>query len=195
MNILQSKALSIPEMYEGILGKSLNQVASNENIQVMDIWEEHVESGIIRTIIELSYPYIKEEKEKSLNATVIILCPEEEYHELGARMITDFYTLLGFDALFIGANTPEEEVFKAIEKIKPEIISISITNYFHLTKLKDFIIKLKEDIQTSKNFKIIVGGYALESCPSAKESINADFYAHTYKDLMAFKEENYDTRI
>lgn len=141
----------------------------------MDIWEEHVESGIIRTIIELSYPFIQAQKEKDLGATVIILCPEEEYHELGARMTTDFYTLLGFKALFIGANTPEEEVLKAIKVIQPDLISISITNYYHLSKLNDFIYKLKDDLIAPHHLKVIVGGYAIEYTPHAKEKLKLIF--------------------
>lgn len=195
MDILQKKALSIPAFYQEILAKSLNEVASNEKDQVMDIWEEHLESGIIRTIIELSYPFIKEEKEKTFNASVIILCPEEEYHELGARMITDFYALLGFKAYFLGANTPEEEVYKAIRVIQPAIISISITNYYHLARLNDFIQRLKSKLKESQDFKVVVGGYAIENTPHAKEKIRADFYAHSFEDLKHFKEANYETSV
>lgn len=179
---LESAPTELPALYEGILVKSLYDIAHNNKKQEIPIWEEHVQSGIIRTIIEMAYPYIL--NSEKTNQSALVFCQEEEYHELGARMTADYLTLLGFEVTFIGANTPEKEALSAIEKIAPKVICISVTNYYHLSKLEDLIKK----IRLLSKAKIVVGGYAIYNTPKAQEMIHPDYFASTFEDLKQIKE-------
>ena len=181
---LQSNQLTIPELYEQVLAPSLNQVASNNREQEIPIWEEHLYSGIVRSVVESVYPFTVKTW-KPIGKKAIILCLEEEYHELGARMTLDYLTLLGFEGYFIGANTPKKEAISAIGYFKPDLVCISVTNYFHLTRLHDFIDAIKNE----GSFKLLVGGYAIHHSSNVKDSLKADFYASTFKDLEAVKED------
>lgn len=191
---LENGSISIPYLYEEILEKSLYDIASNECPQNISIWQEHVQSGIVRTIIENTYTYVLKFKEKSLNQKVIVLCPEEEYHDIGARMTSDFLTLLGFESYFIGPNTPAEEIFKAIDALSPDWVSISVTNFFHLSKLQDLVLEIKK-YRPNHPLKVMVGGYAIEHTPGAKEKIKADAFPHTFEDLKKIKEAYYETSL
>lgn len=189
---LDKKSITIPELYEGILAPSLTNIASNDKEQEIGIWEEHVQSGIVRTIVELCFPYLMvgQALDFNLRPKAMVFCQEEEYHELGARMSTDYLTLLGFNAFFIGANTPKEEVFKALKVIKPQLVSISITSFFHLSKLEDMITALRGFVTSGdvEAFTIVVGGYAIDHTPHAKNRIHADYFVKTYEDLKRVKE-------
>jgi methanogenic corrinoid protein MtbC1 len=193
INALEENLIDIPDLYQDLLKMSLSLIASNEREQRIGIWEEHVQSAIVRSVIELTYPYIIKQRDKnndlhSLKA--IVFCQEEEYHEIGARMVTDFLTLLGFDASFIGANTPKAEVYKAINKLSPDLVCISVTNYFHLMTLKDLINELRDySIKETRQFKILIGGHAIENTPNAKNLIEPDFFANTYSDLERIRGE------
>jgi methanogenic corrinoid protein MtbC1 len=186
---LEGGSITIIDLYTEILGPSLGAISSNEFNQEISIWEEHIQSGIVRTALEISYPYVLAQRPQSGKGTLsaIVFCLEEEYHELGARMTTDFLTLLGFDAHFIGANTPKKEALDSIEKLNPNLICISVTNYFHLTRLKDLIALMRSDLKNSQT-KIVVGGYAIDHTPHAKDEIETDFFAHSFDDLKAIKE-------
>lgn len=194
LKALENGSISIPYLYEEILEKSLYEIASNESPQSISIWQEHVQSGIIRTIIENTYAYVLKFKEQSLNQKVIVLCPEEEFHDIGARMTSDFLTLLGFESYFIGPNTPAEEIFKAIDVLSPDWVSISVTNFFHLSKLQDLVLEIKA-YRPENPLKVMVGGYAIENTPGAKEKIQADAYPHTFVDLKKTKEAYYETSL
>lgn len=190
INALEKEDISPVELYEKVLAPSLYNIAGNYKEQEMAIWEEHVISGIVRTIIEICYPYILKERNKENYdlpmPKAVIFCQEEEYHELGARMATDFLTILGFDACFIGANTPKEEAVDALLKIRPALVCISVTNYFHLTKTNVIIKDMRNAYE--KPFTIVVGGYAAHNTPHAKEKINADYFAMSFEDLKNVKE-------
>jgi len=186
--------ISIPQLYEGILAPSLANIASNDKEQEISIWEEHVQSGIVRTIVELCFPFLVKENEKENDfeqrPKAMVFCQEEEYHELGARMSADYLTLLGFNALFIGANTPKEEVFSALKSIKPVLVSISVTSFYHLSKLEAMIATLHGFVSSGdvEAFTLVVGGYAIEHTPNAKDRIKADYFARSFEDLKHIKE-------
>lgn len=204
--VMDHKTLTIPQLYEEVLAPSLSSIAGNNIEQQMNIWEEHVQSSIVRTIVEMCYPYVlevsMEEREDQakdslttgsgevIKPIAIVLCPEEEYHELGARMTTDFLTLLGFDAFFIGANTPKEEVYKAVEALRPRIICISVTNFYHLFKAEAMIVELRKkgSALDMRNVSIVVGGYAVEHTSNTKQSLHADYFVRSYADLKKIKE-------
>lgn len=186
---LENGSITVIELYTKILAPSLGAISSNELNQEISIWEEHIQSGIVRTALEISYPHVISKRIESIEniPKAIVFCLEEEYHELGARMTSDFLTLLGFDAQFIGANTPKKEALDAIEKLNPKLVCISVTNYFHLTRLKDLIALIRSNFKSDQT-KIVVGGYAIDNTPHAKDEIDTDFFAHSYEDLKTIKE-------
>lgn len=190
---LESGAVDIRTLYEEVLAPYLNHISSNTQDQEMPIWEEHVSSSIIRTALEISFPYVlKERNEKSPHSgernRALVLCLEEDYHELGARMTTDFLTILGFDAYFIGSNTPKKEIFRALDHFKPQLLCISVTNYYHLAKLHALI----EDLNTKtlkSSYQLVLGGYAIKHSTNVDKLLTADYYANSYEDLKRIKED------
>jgi methanogenic corrinoid protein MtbC1 len=52
---------------------------------------------------------------KKKEEKVIVMCPEFEDHDMGARMVSDFFTIAGYEAVFIGAKTPIKTILKAVE--------------------------------------------------------------------------------
>lgn len=194
---LVNRTIDVRSLYENILAPSLNQISSNQIEQEMPIWEEHLSSSIVRSVLELTYPFVIAERDANNTPEAamipreraIVFCLEEEYHELGARMITDFLTLLNFDTYFIGANTPKREIFKAIAYFKPTIVCISVTNFYHLTKLHSLIEQLKMTvIQSVTPFTLVVGGYAISHSSNVDVLVKADYYANTFDDLQKIKE-------
>lgn len=183
-NALSKTDLSIPILYEQLLAPSLNHIASNAKDQEIPIWKEHLASSTVRTALELSYSRVLKDQSAKTGQRALVFCLEEEYHELGARMTADYLTLLGFETYFIGANTPRKEIFEAIKFFNPNVVCISVTNYYHLSKLHDLIVQLPEN----RAFKLVVGGYAVHHSTNVETLVKADFYANSFNDLQKIKE-------
>ena len=191
---LSNGEIDIVTLYEEILTPSLREQFCRESGTEICIWEEHVRTSIIRTVIECCYPFLIRERDRLYSAEKkgkgIITCPSEEYHEIGARIVADFFTLCGYDVTFVGANTPREEVFSAIAFVKPVFVAISVTNYYNLVAARKMINRLKEiRTDTEGNFKIIVGGIAFQDNPSSAGEIGADQFLVTFADIKALSEE------
>jgi methanogenic corrinoid protein MtbC1 len=191
---LSNSEIDIITLYEEILTPSLREQFCRETGTEICIWEEHVRTSIIRTVIECCYPYLIRERDnlysREKKGKGIITCPSEEYHEIGARMVADFFTLCGYEVTFVGANTPREEVFSAITFIKPVFVAISVTNYYNLVAAKKMVSRLKQiRTETEGDFQILVGGIAFQDNPSSADEMGADRLLVTFSDIKALSEE------
>lgn len=187
---LQNDEIDIPSLYMEILAPALNAIHCEDD-DVSCIWKEHVQTFIVKTILECCYPIILKIRErenlKELGKKVMVVCPSQEYHDVGARMVCDFFTLVGFECIFIGANTPKEEIAAASKEDKPDIIAISVTNYYHLVELEKLITFLR-DISGFKG-KIIVGGNAFSKNPEIYKKLGADALLKSFDDIKKLAEE------
>lgn len=178
--------ISVPELYESILAPALNSIIEEYDLDMESlIWKEHVRSGIIRTIVESAYPYVLKERDKlgyKNKGSVIVICPQFEDHELGARMVSDFFTIAGYETTFIGANTPETTVLKAIQTIIPIYICISVTNHFNLVATKKTIEKIRETFNFDSKF--LLGGSAFSSDPNMYKKVGGDNILKSFQDIL-----------
>lgn len=190
LEVLSRGSIDIVTLYEKVINPALNGISSYKCPQEINIWQEHIRTSIVRTIIECCYPYVIKERDykyrKKIDKKVIVLCPSEEYHEIGPRMVTDFFTLHGYNAIFVGGNTPKEEILAISSVHNPNYIALSVSNYFHLVTAQRAI----ENIRLNYKYplKIIVGGYAFKRNPKAYLDIGADILLENFEDIGRLEE-------
>lgn len=186
LDALKNNQISVVDLYEKILSPGLASVV-DEYPKVEDlIWREHVRSGIIRTIIESAYPYILEQQKEPIGEKVLVVCPEFEEHELGARMVSDFFRLEGFDTTFIGARTPVNTILKAIEIVQPKYVVISVTNFYNFVSVKKTIEEIRE--KAAHDLTFILGGRAISANPNAVDFTGADLSLNGYEEIQQLRE-------
>ena len=190
---LASNELDLVTLYDEILTPSMREAFCRAKRREICVWEEHVRSSIVRTVIECCYSYAIKEREEKYRlgqvGRVIVFCPTEEYHELGARMVADFFVLCGLDAIFVGANTPQGEIIGAINYVKPKYVAVSVTNYYNLVAARKAVKEMAEVRKTKGvDFKIIVGGQAFERNPDIDKEMGADFLLSTFDDIRGLSQ-------
>ncbi len=186
LSLLESRTLDSLTLYNEILTPAQYARVRKTDQKEICIWEEHVRTSIVRTIIECCYPFIiKERDEKygsSFSGKVIVLCPPEELHEIGARMVADFFTLCGFSVIFIGANTPKNDIINAIKSTQPRYVAISITNYYNLVATRN-VVKEIVDLKDAFSFQVILGGQACQRNPDTCRQLGTDLILDTFEDI------------
>jgi methanogenic corrinoid protein MtbC1 len=189
-DFLSREKAGIPALYNDILRPALNGIGDENEPQKIRIWKEHVRSSIVRTVIECCFPYVIKERDRGgiqkKNKSVIVICPDGEYHELGARMASDFFTLAGYDAVFIGSSTPRDEFVDVVNVLKPGYIALSVTNHFNLVSAKRIIENIRA--KGGSKVKILAGGHAFSRNPEAWREIGADVLVNTYEDIKKLGE-------
>lgn len=194
-NILkQEEAFQLAEFYENYLTKALNSIECHLNDQKYCIWKEHVHSAIVRTLLENCFPYVLEHQKKYENPKiVVVICPDGEHHEIGARMSADFFRIEGFKTYFIGASTPKEDFIDVINTVKPAYVAISVTNSYNMVSAERTIALIRK--QSKEPVKIILGGYALLTHPNILAQLGADRLIYQYKDIVSLGKEAYANEI
>ncbi|WP_422485472.1 cobalamin B12-binding domain-containing protein [Gudongella sp. DL1XJH-153] len=188
MEEVQSGRITIPVLYEKILVPALYSIDDCPESDPGCIWDEHVKTSIIRTIIEVLYPIVIDlgGKAEKTGDKIVLTCPEKEYHEVGLRMMSDFFQINGYQVIYIGSNTPRDQVWQAIRTEKPNYVGISVTDYYLLFEAKRIVEKIKTECV--KDIKIILGGQAFRNNPHTIEEIGGDIYIQDYNDVLALRE-------
>ncbi|MDD4316041.1 MAG: hypothetical protein PHC84_02645, partial [Clostridia bacterium] len=82
------RAEDFVEIYTKVLERALNEITCASKDNKICIWKEHIRSSIVRTILECAYPFIVELRNKLFatrrHGTAVIICPDGEYHAIGA---------------------------------------------------------------------------------------------------------------
>jgi len=190
LEALRNGDVDIVNLYTEVLIPALNEMNFGKQNESLYIWKEHFRTSVVRTIIECCYPRVSMEGQKASVKTgkkkVLIFCPSEEYHDLGARMMADFFTLCGHNTFYLGGNTPSVALLPAMEHLKPEVIAMGVSNYFNLVSAKKTIAEVRNTL--GDEVSIIIGGSAFKDNLSVAQEIGANFFASTYDDVVAITE-------
>lgn len=185
LEAIEKNIYTIPELYENILKIGLYSIDDCSGDDC--IWKEHIKTSIVRSVIECLYPHIIKLKKsaKQINKKVLLACPEKEYHEIGLRMVDDFFSIIGYETIFIGTNTPKNQVFNAVLKTKPKYLAISVTDYYLLFEAQILIQNIKK---CTSDVKIIVGGKAFKDNQDSIEMIGGDIYLESFEDFIKLRD-------
>ena len=147
--------VSIKVLYENIIKNALYEVGELWEYNKISVATEHLASAIVEGILnELYFKIISSDK---INKTVIVSCVENEFHQIGIKMISDVFEMNGWNAYFLGANTPINELISFAKTIKPDIFAISLSIYFHLPILEKMRPMIRNEFP---KLPILVGGQA-----------------------------------
>ncbi|MGS0971945.1 MAG: cobalamin B12-binding domain-containing protein [Candidatus Izemoplasmataceae bacterium] len=182
IDVIKNKKISIVDLYQDVLAKILNDISCDQSDEEC-IWYEHQRTAIVRNIVDALFPYLIEEKAASNNQKVLVVCPSEEYHEIGAKMAADFFYLLGYETTFVGANTPLENIVSAVKMISPDYLAISVTNYYNIVSAKKIIESLRN---INPNLKILAGGQAF-LIEGAGDIVGVDQLVFSFDDIKALE--------
>jgi methanogenic corrinoid protein MtbC1 len=152
--------IGIPELYTEVLGPYLVEIGSSWQHGRERVWQEHFASHVVRTIVEALYPEVARQAAALPHRgdTVLLVCPPKEEHELGLRMLGDRFELAGYRAVFLGADTPIDEIVDAANAVRASIVAMSVSTVMERVDLRCFVDTLHQRLA---GVRIIVGGPAL----------------------------------
>jgi len=180
---LDKSDIAIPVLYEQFFLPAVNGFECPLLDRQKCIWMQQVQTSIIRTLIECSYPYVVAQSRKTKSPlTVAVLCPEGEYDEISARMMSDYFTLLGNKSLFIGADTKQDDFASVVKYIEPDILVVSVSNPYHIVSAKNAISRVLTSYKHPVD--IYVSGAAFASNEDIILSMGAKGYIRDFAGVQ-----------
>jgi methanogenic corrinoid protein MtbC1 len=105
-----------------------------------------------------------------------------DLHEIGVRMVSDFFEMEGWDTFYLGASTPITGVLQQVAERTPHVLAISATMSFHVHAVADLIAAARG---AGKPPRILVGGAPFNSTPGLWEDVGADGFARDAAEAVA----------
>ena len=142
----------------------------------VSVAQEHYCTAVTQLVMSRLYPYIFQQEKHGL--VFVGTSVGDELHELGIRMIADFFELDGWDTYFLGANTPAESVVETAAEERADVVGISVTITYHINEAQKIIEQIRSRSDLS-GVKILVGGYPFNLDPELWKKLGADGSAAT----------------
>ena len=180
------KGVAARDLYLSIFQPVLREVGRLWQMQKVSVAQEHfVTSATQRMLAQVSLPVLNGSgKVPRRGKTLVAACVAEELHEVGIRMVADFFEMDGWDSYYIGANTPAQDLIAAVKERKADVVALSSTMAFHLPVV-DYLIRSLRGDPATRYVKIIVGGYPFSIVPGLWQKIGADAYANSADEAVA----------
>jgi len=183
--ILQSVEAGVPvkDIYQMVFQPVQREIGRLWQINKISVAQEHFCSAATQLVMSQLYPYIFSSRKNGKR--FIAASVGNELHEIGLRMVADFFEMAGWDTYYLGANTPSESIIKAVKQTNPDIIGLSATITFNLKNLKELIRAIRAE-KLKINSKILVGGYPFNTSPDLWKKVGADGYALDAESALKF---------
>ncbi|WP_160688156.1 cobalamin-dependent protein [Clostridium sp. C2-6-12] len=166
--------VDIREVYIKYLQGALYEIGDLWMNGKISIAKEHYCTALIQHIVSLIYPYLFQNSTNK-GKVMFSVSAGNELHEIGIRMVTDFFELDGWDTYYLGANLPIQAIIRELKEKKVDLLAISITMGNNIQFATDLISNIRSN-EALRDIKIIVGGRIFNQVKGLWKKTNADGY-------------------
>lgn len=172
---------SLKEIYLHVFQKSQLEIGRLWLTNEITVAKEHYASAATQLIMSQLYSYIF--ATERVGHTFIGACVGGELHELGIRMVGDFFEMEGWDTYYLGANTPVSTIISAAEENHADVIGLSISMPYHRSLVKEAIEQIRRHFNSSHP-KILVGGNGINHHKGVWKYLGADGYGSDAQEAV-----------
>jgi len=184
LNIARSalnEGVDIRDLYMEVFQPAMHEIGRLWEINRLTVAQEHLATAITQSVMAQLYAYVF--ARPPINRTLVATCIGGELHELGIRMVADFFEMEGWDVYYLGANMPIEDVVRMANDQKANILAISVTLNNHVPHARELIHAVRASPIGAK-VKILVGGRPINRSPEIYRSIGADMTAPDAREAV-----------
>jgi methanogenic corrinoid protein MtbC1 len=173
--------IDIRDLYMEVLQPAMYAVGHLWETNQFTVAQEHLATAITQSVMAQIYATVV--SRPPIGRTMIATCIGSELHELGIRMVTDFFEMEGWEVVYLGANMPPEGVISMLESKQIDLLAISVTLGSHVLDVRSLIGAIRAH-PASKHVKILVGGQPFNRAPDIYRMIGADFMAINAREAV-----------
>jgi len=181
-----TSGVPVRDIYLHVFQPVLRETGRLWQIGKAGIAQEHYVTASILLFISRLHDQIHSAAGKTgrRGKTLVAGCVSDELHDVGIRMVADFFEMDGWDTYYIGGNIPAQSLLEAVRDQHADVVALSSTMAFHLPVVHYLVRSLHADPKT-RDIKIIVGGYPFNSVPDLWKQVGADAFAGNADDAVA----------
>jgi signal transduction histidine kinase len=167
------RGVDLRDVYLEVLRPAQQRLGALWHDGVVDVGTEHLATAVTQWVMSLLYPRLF--ATRRIGRRLVGACVAGELHELGVRMLCDFFELEGWDTFYLGANVPADSVAENVLSRRADALALSATVNRDVEVVRDVIRRVRAR-PGGNGVCILVGGPALASADLCRE-VGADGFA------------------
>ncbi len=164
----------IPEIYLNVFQPTQREIGRLWEVNQITVAQEHFCSAATQLMMSMLYPRFL--GTGSNGPSMVATCVSGELHEIGIRMVSDFFEMAGWNTYYLGANTPPADIIQTLISRQSKVLAISATITYHIPRVIELINKVR-DSALGEDLPILVGGRPFLISPGLWEQVGADGFA------------------
>lgn len=165
---------AIRDIYLHVFQRSQYEIGRLWQLNRVTVAQEHYATAATQLVMSQLYPLTFSTERNG--RTMVVACVANELHEIGARMVADFFEMEGWDTHFLGSNVPVEGIVDTLVRRKAELLGISATMALHVGHVTA-VVKAVKSSPLLKAVKVVVGGSGFNKIPGMWRHTEADGFA------------------
>ena len=162
------------DLYLGVFQPVQRELGRLWQLNHINVAQEHYCTAATQLVISQLYPLLP--RGARVHRNLVVACPAGNLHELGSRMVADFFEMDGWDTYFVGSNTPLAGIMAVLHGHRADVLALSLSMVNQLNEVRRLVevVKSAPDLST----KIMVGGGAFNNEVGLWQQIGADAFAN-----------------
>lgn len=165
----------VKDIYLQVFQKCQHEIGRLWQMNQLSVAQEHYCTAATQLVMSQLYPRIFATEKNG--RTLVATCVAGDLHEIGVRMVSDFFEMEGWDTFYIGASAPAQSVVSVTAARRAEVLAVSTTITSHVGALKELIATVRA-APDCREVKVLVGGYPFNVAPDLWREVGADAVAH-----------------
>ena len=171
----------IEELYLDVFSAGLYEIGRLWGAGGMSVAEEHYFAESTQLLISQLHNRIVSAARLKRGLRCAVFAAYGENHVIGARMISDFLELDGWDVYYLRGNLSTRHAMRALLDQAANLLMLSVTLEENLGTAEDLISAVRAE-KSLRSMRIMVGGQALHGVPTLWQELGAD---GTARDAVA----------
>ncbi|GAB4302956.1 MAG: B12-binding domain-containing protein [Desulfuromonadia bacterium] len=179
---LTEKGVPIRDLYLQIFQPVQYEVGRRWQCNLLSVAEEHFCTAVTQSIMLELYPQIITTPRRG--CSIISCCVGNELHELGIRMVSDFFEMEGWDTWYLGVTQESDRIVDEVKLRRPHILALSVTMSYHLDEARKLIREVKSRTPSHPPL-VMIGGRPFNLDPALWMTTGADLTASDAAEAVA----------
>jgi len=176
----------VKEIYLNVFQPAQYEIGRLWQTNRITVAQEHYCTAATQLIMSQLYSYIFATAKNG--RTLVATCVSGDLHEIGVRMVADFFEMAGWNTFYLGANTPHADVIATLIERQADVLAVSATISYHVDAVRDLISAVRADPACSR-VRILAGGYPFNQDPDLWRKVGADGSASDAQQAILLAEQ------
>lgn len=178
----QQAGIAFQELCLAVLQPALHEVGRLWATKRLDVAQEHQATAITRRVLD--YLVAEDPRRQTvrtlmmagLRRTMVATCAPGERHDIGLRMVSDFFATEGWRVHYLGADMPVREVVDLVNREQADLLAVSVTLTDNLLAARALIDAIRLS-PLGPRLTVMAGGQAVQAVPNLYRRLGADLTA------------------